>query len=47
MKIELLEKALAREKKARQEAENLLEKKSLELYYSINALGFANKELKE
>ena len=47
MKIELLEKALAREKKARQEAENLLEKKSLELYDSINALGFANKELKE
>ena len=47
MKIELLEKALAREKKARKEAENLLEKKSLELYDSINALGFANKELKE
>ena len=47
MKIELLEKALAREKKARQEAENLLEKKTLELYDSINALGFANKELKE
>ena len=32
MKIELLEKALAREKKARQEAENILEKKTLELY---------------
>ena len=46
MKIELLEKALAREKKARKEAENLLEKKSLELYNSINALGFANIELK-
>ena len=45
MKIELLEKALAREKKARQEAENLLEKKSLELYDSINALAFANAEL--
>ena len=32
MKIELLEKALAREKKARQEAENILKKKTLELY---------------
>ena len=34
MKIELLEKALARGKKARQEAENILEKKTLELYYA-------------
>ena len=45
MKIELLEKALARGTKARKEAENLLEKKSLDLYDSINALAFANAEL--
>jgi signal transduction histidine kinase len=45
MEIELLEKARAREKKARKEAERLLEKKSLELLYVNNELAHSNTEL--
>jgi PAS domain S-box-containing protein len=45
MNLELLDKARKREIKARKEAEQLLESKSLELYVSANNLAIANKEL--
>ncbi len=47
MNIKLLDRARKREKKARKEAEKLLESKSRELYNSMNKLAKANKELEE
>jgi len=47
MNLELLEKARKREKKARIEAEQLLESKSIELYNSMQKLAVSNKELEE
>ncbi|GHC47048.1 PAS domain-containing sensor histidine kinase [Ulvibacter litoralis] len=41
-KIEILERALARERMARKEAENILEQKSLELYYLAQQFKEAN-----
>jgi PAS domain S-box-containing protein len=44
-KIEILERALARQKKARKEAEQILEEKSLALYKTSQELQKANKKL--
>lgn len=44
-KIEILERALERQKKARKEAEQILEEKSLALYKTSQALHKANKKL--
>ena len=44
-KLEILEKALAREKKARKEAEKILEEKSLELYEKREELVSINENL--
>jgi PAS domain S-box-containing protein len=45
LKIEILKKALNREKEARREAERILQKNSIELYNKINELALAKKEL--
>jgi PAS domain S-box-containing protein len=45
MKMEVYQKALEKEINIRKEAEYILEKKSLELYNTINELASANKEL--
>ena len=47
VEIDLLEKALKREKKARKEAERILENKSLELYNTINELRDVSESHKE
>ena len=44
-KIEILERALNREKKARKQAENILEKKSFELYNTSKELKVVNEKL--
>lgn len=44
-RIEILERALNREKKARKQAENILEKKSLELYNTSQELKVVNEKL--
>ena len=46
-KIEILERALEREKKARKLAEKILEEKSTELYDLSEALRQSNNRLKE
>jgi len=46
-KIEILERALAREKAARKAAENILEEKSLALFETANQLKTANKKLQK
>ena len=47
VEIDLLEKALKREKKARKEAERILENKSLELYNTIKELRDVSESHKE
>lgn len=47
MNLELLYKARKREIKARKEAEQLLESKSIELYNSMTNLAISNKELED
>ena len=47
VEIDLLEKALEREKKARKEAEQILEKKSFELYNTIKELRNVSESYKE
>jgi len=46
-KIEILERALAREKAARKAAENILEEKSLALFETANELKITNKKLQK
>ena len=44
-KIEILERALKREKEARKQAEKILEEKSLKLFNTAEELKIANKKL--
>lgn len=46
-KIQIYERALARERKARKEAERILEEKSRELYYKTQELEVSNQKLEE
>ncbi len=46
-KIQVYQRALAREKAARKEAESILEKKSRELYYKTQELEISNQKLEE
>ncbi len=46
-KIKMYERALAREKAARKEAERILEEKSLELYHKSEELRVSNSKLED